>query len=114
MGIRPEAISLAPTDDILLAVAEQRKQSGRPAVVVGFAAESQDLVAHASKKLEAKGLSLIVANDVTDPDAGFAVDTNRVTIIDADSGVQELPLLPKAEVAERVLDRVESLLAGRD
>lgn len=111
---RPEAISLVPTDDILQAVAEQRKESGRPAVVVGFAAESQDLVAHASSKLEAKGLSLIVANDVTDPEAGFAVDTNRVTIIDAESGVQELPVLSKAEVAERVLDRVVSLLAGRD
>ncbi len=102
------------TDDILQAVAEQRKASGRPAVVVGFAAESEDLVAHASQKLESKGLSLIVANDVTDPDAGFAVDTNRVTMIDPDGGVQELPLLSKADVAERVLDRVESLLAGRE
>jgi phosphopantothenoylcysteine decarboxylase/phosphopantothenate--cysteine ligase len=111
---RPETLTLEATDDILQAVAERRKATGRPAVVVGFAAESEDLVAHASEKLEAKGLSLIVANDVTDPDAGFGVDTNRVTLIDPDGGVQELPLLSKAGVAERVLERVESLLGGRD
>ncbi len=110
----PQAIALEATDDILLAVAELRKASGRPAIVVGFAAESEDLVAQASGKLEAKGLSLIVANDVTDPEAGFGVDTNRVTLIDSDGGVEQLPLLSKADVSERVLERVESLLAGRD
>jgi phosphopantothenoylcysteine decarboxylase/phosphopantothenate--cysteine ligase len=110
----PDSIALEPTDDILRAVADQRSGSGRPAVVVGFAAESEDLVAHAREKLEAKGLSLIVANDITASDAGFGVDTNRVTMIDADGGVQELPLMLKQDVAERVLDRVESLLDGHD
>jgi phosphopantothenoylcysteine decarboxylase/phosphopantothenate--cysteine ligase len=111
---RPEAIAVQATDDILRAVADQREKSGRPAVVVGFAAESENLEASATQKLEAKGLTLIVANDITATDAGFSVDTNRVTMIDADGGVQQLPLMSKADVAERVLDRVEDLLAGRD
>jgi phosphopantothenoylcysteine decarboxylase/phosphopantothenate--cysteine ligase len=111
---KPDAIDVTATDDVLLAVAEQRADSGRPAVVVGFAAESDDLVTSAKAKLEAKSLSMIVANDISATDAGFGVDTNRVTLVDADGGVQELPLMSKANVAERVLDRVELLLAGRD
>ena len=80
---------------------------------VGFAAETQNVLANARRKLEEKGLALIVANDVTDPDSGFGVDTNRVTLIDA-SGDEELPLLSKYEVAHRVLDRVLLLLQQRD
>src|SRR3990170_606938 len=79
-------------------------------VKVGFAAETNDLLANAGAKLVEKGLDLIAANDVTAPDAGFAVDTNRVTILDRDGGVQELPLLPKYDVAHRILDRVVALL----
>jgi phosphopantothenoylcysteine decarboxylase/phosphopantothenate--cysteine ligase len=79
-------------------------------VVVGFAAESRDLIANAQKKLREKSLDLIVANDITAKDAGFSVDTNRVTLIDADGHVEELPLLSKVEVAERVLERVLGLL----
>ena len=79
-------------------------------VVVGFAAESQDLTRNAKQKLEAKGLSLIVANDIQSKDAGFNVDTNRVTLLDADGGIEELPLLSKAEVAEAVLDRVQRMV----
>lgn len=104
-------LHLAPTDDILGQVAAARKRTGMPKVIVGFAAESQDLRAHARAKLETKGLSLIVANDITAPDSGFGVDTNRVTLIDADDNVQELPLLSKTEVAEEVLERVVKLLA---
>lgn len=103
-------IELEPTDDILAEVAELRRQTGRPQVTVGFAAESQDLVTNARAKLQAKGLSLIVANDITDPQSGFAVDTNRVTLIDADGSLQELPLMSKAEVAEAVVLRVAALL----
>jgi phosphopantothenoylcysteine decarboxylase/phosphopantothenate--cysteine ligase len=77
---------------------------------VGFAAESEDMVANARKKLEQKGLDLIVANDITDADSGFDVDTNKVTLIDRNGKVEELPLLSKREVAERVLDRVAGLL----
>jgi phosphopantothenoylcysteine decarboxylase/phosphopantothenate--cysteine ligase len=86
-----------------------RARSGRPACVVGFAAETADLVANARKKLHEKRLSLVVANDVSRKDAGFGADANRVTLIDA-KGAEELPLLPKSEVAERILDRIEALL----
>jgi phosphopantothenoylcysteine decarboxylase/phosphopantothenate--cysteine ligase len=103
-------VRLEPTVDILGEVMGQREKSGRPLVVVGFAAESQDLRTNARTKLQAKGLSLIVANDITDPNAGFAVDTNRVTLIDASGTLQELPLMSKAEVAEAVLQRVVRML----
>jgi phosphopantothenoylcysteine decarboxylase / phosphopantothenate---cysteine ligase len=106
----PLDLHLEPTPDILAIVAERRRRSGGPKVVVGFAAESRDLIAQAQQKVKAKGLDLIVANDITAPDAGFAVDTNRVTFVDSSESVQELPLMSKADVAEAVLDRVEALL----
>ncbi len=108
----PRSLSLEPTDDILSLVSKQRKRSGRPDVVVGFAAESQDLLEGARAKLHAKGLSLIVANDITAFDSGFAADTNRVTLLDADGSLQELPLMSKAAVADVVLARVVSILEG--
>jgi phosphopantothenoylcysteine decarboxylase/phosphopantothenate--cysteine ligase len=80
-------------------------------VKVAFAAETENLLANAAAKLEQKGAQLIVANDVTAPDAGFGTDTNRVTILDRDGGTEELPLLSKYEVAERLLDRLGPLLA---
>ena len=106
-------INLEPTVDILSAVAEARDRSPehRPTVVVGFAAESQNLIENARDKVLRKRLALIAANDISASDAGFAVDTNRVTLIDASGGVETLPLLTKAEVAEVVLTRVEKLLA---
>lgn len=104
-------LTLEPTPDILAAVAKQRRQSQCPQVVVGFAAETQDLLANAQAKLQAKGLNMVVANDVSATDAGFAVDTNRVTLIQADGTVEALPLLSKAEVAERVVDKVTVFLA---
>ncbi len=82
-------------------------------VKVGFAAESEDLLPNATRKLEQKGLDLIVANDITAADSGFAVDTNRVVLIDRSGEMQQLPLLPKSEVAHRILDKVLSLLAAR-
>jgi phosphopantothenoylcysteine decarboxylase/phosphopantothenate--cysteine ligase len=103
-------VKLEPTDDILAAVAEVRKATGRPSVVVGFAAESQDLVAHAREKLKARDLSLIVANDITAADAGFGVDTNRVTLLDATGAVDSLPLMSKEQVGEVVMDRVVTQL----
>jgi len=77
---------------------------------VGFAAESEDLVANARRKLEKKQLDLIVANDITEADSGFDVDTNKVTLLDRDGKAEELPLLTKREVADQVLDRVVGLL----
>jgi phosphopantothenoylcysteine decarboxylase/phosphopantothenate--cysteine ligase len=103
-------IRLEATDDILKKVAAIRKKTKHPAIVVGFAAESRDLVANSRAKLEAKSLSLIVANDINAPDAGFAVDTNRVTLIDAYGALQELPLMSKAEVASTILERVAAML----
>ena len=105
---------LEPTPDILAAVARQRRQTGRPRVAVGFAAETEDLLANARAKLHAKSLDLIAANDVSATDAGFGVDTNRVTLLDAAGTVEALPLLSKAEVAERVIERVIDLLETRE
>jgi phosphopantothenoylcysteine decarboxylase/phosphopantothenate--cysteine ligase len=83
-------------------------------VTVGFAAESQDLLANARKKLRAKNLDMIVANDITAMDSGFAVDTNRVTLLAAEGGEENLPLLNKTDVADAVLDRVVNFLAEED
>jgi phosphopantothenoylcysteine decarboxylase/phosphopantothenate--cysteine ligase len=106
-------LHLEATADILAEVHRLRGGAGgRPAIVIGFAAESQELLANARAKLEAKGLAMIVANDITQPGAGFAGDTNRVTLLDAGGGVQELPLMSKEEVAGHVLDRVQALLHG--
>ena len=104
------ALALEHNPDILLEVAGRRAKGGGPAVVVGFAAETHDLLAQARDKLQRKALDLIVANDVSSPDSGFGVDTNRATLLGADGTVEALPLLSKAELAERVLERVVELL----
>jgi phosphopantothenoylcysteine decarboxylase/phosphopantothenate--cysteine ligase len=105
-------LRLVRTLDILATVARQRTETGFPRVVVGFAAESENLVENARGKLSAKHLDLIVANDVTGPDAGFGVETNRVVLIGRDGSVEELPLMSKAAVAEAVLDRLLPLLTN--
>ena len=92
-------IALTETTDILAAA------QGR-VVKVGFSAESRDLAKHAKAKVQNKDLDLIVANDITDPESGFGVDTNRVTLIDRELRVEELPLMSKYEVGHRILDRV--------
>jgi phosphopantothenoylcysteine decarboxylase/phosphopantothenate--cysteine ligase len=97
---------LKPTNDILAAVAAQRAQSGRPRVVVGFAAETQNLLENAQAKLQAKNLDLIAANDVSAADAGFAVDTNRVTLLRADGSREALPLMTKDEVAKKIVQEL--------
>jgi phosphopantothenoylcysteine decarboxylase/phosphopantothenate--cysteine ligase len=79
-------------------------------VRVGFAAETEALIENASRKLRAKELDLVVANSISASDAGFGADTNRCTILAASGRKDELPLLPKREVAERILDRVGALL----
>jgi len=101
-------LRLVRNPDILAEVAARR--GPKPSVVVGFAAETEDLVANARAKLVEKRLDLVVANDVTAPDSGFGADTNRVTLIDRRGRVEALPLLPKTEVAERVLDWAVELL----
>ena len=97
-------LELLPTPDIL---AEVKGDFVR----VGFAAESQDLINNARLKLAAKKLDIIVANDITAPESTFGADTNRVTILAADDSAEELPVLPKTEVAAQLLDRVRDILA---
>jgi phosphopantothenoylcysteine decarboxylase/phosphopantothenate--cysteine ligase len=98
-------LALVRTPDILAEVPR------RPGLVkVGFAAESHDLLANAKAKLEAKGVDLIAANDITAADAGFAVDTNRLVLIGRDGKPEELPLMSKYEAAWRILDRASALL----
>jgi len=104
-------LRLVRTPDVLSAVATRRAETGFPRVVVGFAAESEHLTENARAKLEAKRLDLIVANDITAPDAGFGTETNRVVLVGRDGSVEELPLMSKAAVAEAVLERVVGLLA---
>jgi len=99
-------LKLEKTPDILA-------EAGGNFVKIGFAAESEDLLKNARKKLEAKNLDLVVANDITRPGAGFGSETNKVTLIFKDGKVEELPLLPKREVADKILDRVAGLLAGK-
>ena len=82
-------------------------------IKVGFAAESENLVANAKKKLTTKGLDMVVANDITAPDAGFDVDTNRVVIIDKKGKAEELPLMSKRDVADKILDRVVGLMGKK-
>jgi len=103
-------ITLERNPDILLDIARRRLDLEGPEVVVGFAAETGDLVARAREKLLAKRLDLIVANDVSATDSGFEVDTNRVTLLGLDGSVEALPLMSKAEVAERVLDKVVEMV----
>lgn len=108
----PQTLALERTTDILLAVAELRRRTGLPRLVVGFAAETEDLLANARRKLQDKGLDLIVANDVSAPDSGFAVDTNRVTILDAAGTEEPLPLMDKAEVACQIVGRIVARLSA--
>lgn len=103
-------IQLTLTPDILSAVAHYRAQSGYPRVVLGFAAESNDLIERARQKLTRKKLDMIIANDITAADAGFGTDTNRVTIIDQAGNVQVFPLMSKEEVADLILQKLIPLL----
>ncbi len=103
-------IELEATEDILKMVAKQRAETKCPRVVVGFAAESRDLLENASHKLKSKGLDFIAANDISASGAGFAVETNRVTLLFADGRTESLPLMSKAEVAEVILGWVSKSL----
>jgi phosphopantothenoylcysteine decarboxylase/phosphopantothenate--cysteine ligase len=103
-------LELVRNPDILAEVASQRRSTGWPRVVVGFAAETQDLLENASAKLVAKQLDLIVANDVTGPGSGFGSDDNRVTLLYRDGRLEPLELMPKPVVADRVLRASLTLL----
>ncbi len=102
-------LEMTRTPDILGEVADLRAAGRGPRVVVGFAAETADLLANAQAKLHQKRLDMIAANDVSAPDAGFGVDTNRVTLLWADGTVEPLPLMSKEELAHVIWDRVQRL-----
>lgn len=107
---RPDALPLEATPDILLETIPVRPPS---LVSVGFALETDDVLRNGAAKLAHKQLDLLVANDATEPGAGFGVDTNRVTLLARDGSRTDLPLLSKAEVADAILDRVVEILRGR-
>jgi phosphopantothenoylcysteine decarboxylase/phosphopantothenate--cysteine ligase len=106
----PPSLVLAPTPDILHATKTARRPG---AVIVGFALETDDVLANGKQKLATKDLDMIVVNDATEPAAGFGGDTNRVTLLLRDGREERLPLLLKRDVADAILDRVETLLGGR-
>jgi phosphopantothenoylcysteine decarboxylase/phosphopantothenate--cysteine ligase len=109
-------VRLARNPDILEAVKALKGQGGFPRLTVGFAAETSDAVAYGHGKLQRKGLDLIAVNDVSASDAGFAVDTNRIILLNASGDSEVWPLLSKAEVADRLVAAVAALLevsAGR-
>jgi phosphopantothenoylcysteine decarboxylase / phosphopantothenate---cysteine ligase len=108
----PMVLHLARTVDILADLGDDRRRRGAMLpILIGFAAETSDLIVRARGKLVSKHVDLIVANDVSQPGAGFEVKTNAVTLVDG-AGEQALPLQPKEQVAAAVLDRCESLLAA--
>jgi phosphopantothenoylcysteine decarboxylase/phosphopantothenate--cysteine ligase len=103
-------IELEATNDILKAVAGLKREMKRRQIVVGFAAESQNLLENASIKLQSKQLDLIAANDISANDAGFSVDTNRITLLFPNGRTELLPLISKTESAGIIIERVAALL----
>jgi len=102
-------LTLKKNPDILADLGQRRLAAGHGPILVGFAAETEDVIARARAKRERKHVDVIVANDVTRPDAGFDVDTNAVTIVDA-NGAQGVPLQSKSGVASAILTHLERLL----
>jgi phosphopantothenoylcysteine decarboxylase / phosphopantothenate---cysteine ligase len=105
-GRTGQTLDLERTTDILASLSAQRTTQ----FMVGFAAETSDLIAHAKDKLKSKGLDLIVANDVTIEGAGFGSDQNTATVIDREGNLTELPLMPKRSLADAILNRAHELL----
>ena len=100
----PANLALERTPDIITAVGGRKGNR----IYVGFAAETQNIISEARRKISEKGLDLIVANDVTRADSGFESDTNKVALVTAGGGVEELPLMSKHMVAEKILEWIES------
>jgi phosphopantothenoylcysteine decarboxylase / phosphopantothenate---cysteine ligase len=103
-------LTLIRTPDILVEVKVRRENTGYPRLVVGFAAESENLLVNARSKLERKGLDLLVANDITAPDSGFQVDTNRVIVLDSEGDEHPFDLASKTAISEMIIARAASLL----
>jgi phosphopantothenoylcysteine decarboxylase / phosphopantothenate---cysteine ligase len=107
----PVTITFNRTKDILGELGKLPSRKQRRPVLIGFAAETKNVVAYAQDKLTQKGVDLVVANDVSRSDAGFDVETNAVTLV-SPAGTEELPMQAKSAVAAKILDRVEELLAA--
>jgi len=105
-----DTIELKPTKDILKDVAVVKEKEKLDLKVIGFAAESKDLKVNAREKLNKKNMDMIVANDISDPQAGFGVDTNKVLLMYSDGSTEQLPLMSKNDVAEKVIQHLQSWL----
>jgi phosphopantothenoylcysteine decarboxylase/phosphopantothenate--cysteine ligase len=105
----PWTLCLERNPDIIAEIGKKKKER----ILIGFAMESEDLIKNAKAKMLAKNMDLIVANDVKQKDAGFQSDTNIVKILDRDGGIEELPLMDKIDVADRILDRAKMIIARR-
>jgi len=103
-------LDLERTEDILQNVAKLKSQKKLELKVVGFAAESENLKENAREKMHKKKMDMIVANDISDPEAGFGVDTNKVLLMYSDGSTEQLPKMKKIEVAEKVLQHLSSWL----
>jgi phosphopantothenoylcysteine decarboxylase/phosphopantothenate--cysteine ligase len=113
-GDGPPMIHLTANPDILLAVKEQRAQTGWPRLTLGFAAETEAALDHGRDKLMRKGLDFIAINDVSQADAGFEVDSNRVILLSRNGGTWERPLESKAAVAEFLVSQIAEALAAEN
>ncbi len=102
-----QTLRLEPTTDILTTLSAQRTHQ----MLIGFAAETQDLIAHATHKLSAKGLDLIVANDITREGAGFGSDQNAASVIDRQGRITEFPLMAKRQLADQILNVAHRLIS---
>lgn len=105
----PWTLYLERNPDIIAEIGKKKKER----ILIGFAMESEDLIKNAKAKMLAKNMDLIVANDVKQKDAGFQSDTNIVKILDRDGGIEELPVMDKMDVADRILDRVKMIITRR-
>jgi phosphopantothenoylcysteine decarboxylase/phosphopantothenate--cysteine ligase len=103
-------IELEETEDILKTVAVLRSGKKRPYIIMGFAAESRDLLENATEKLKSKKMDMIAANDISSDDAGFSVETNRITLLFANGKQEVHPLMSKSEVAEIIMQHIATLL----
>ncbi len=109
-GEKDLRLTLTRTTDILGTIGERRRESGHPHILIGFAAETQDLIENARSKLDRKNADYIIANDVSAKGAGFQGDTNIVTILGADGSLVSLPQQTKTAVAEAIIQRVAARL----
>lgn len=104
----PLTIKLVRNPDIISEIGQQKGNR----ILVGFAMESENLLENAKEKLRAKNMDMIIANDLTQEGAGFQTDTNIIKILDRNGGMEELPLMDKGDVANRILDRIRDMRAA--